>query len=68
MFAEDLIQSALADQDSWFVGDYLLLRENREASPEAVANEIAQRNDLRLERFDDDARHGYRFWRRSHTA
>jgi len=63
MFVEDLIRSALADQDSWFVGDYRLLHENREMSSEAVAREIADRNELRLERFDDDVRHGYRFWR-----
>jgi len=63
MFAEDVILSALADQDSWFVGDTLLLHENRAGSAYVLAQEIAARNDLGLERFDDDARHGYRFSR-----
>jgi len=68
MFVEDLIRSALADQDSWFVGDYLLLDENRGVNADVLAQEIADRNDLLLERFDDDARRGYRFWRRSRAA
>jgi hypothetical protein len=68
MFVEELVQSALARQDSWFVADHLLLDETRGVSADVAAQEIADRNELQLERFDDDALHGYRFWRRPRTA
>jgi hypothetical protein len=61
MFAEDVILSALKEQKSCFVGDYLLGHEGRGA--EALARQIADPNELRLERVDQDGRHGYRFWR-----
>jgi hypothetical protein len=62
MFAEEVILSALKAQDSWFVSDYLLVHENRGINAEAVAKQIADDNELRLERVER-GRPGYRFWR-----
>jgi hypothetical protein len=62
MFAEDVILSALQEHQFWFVGDYLLEHEGRGVA-ESLARQIADRNELRLERVDEDDRHGYRFWR-----
>lgn len=65
MFAEDVILSALKEVDHWFVADYLLLHGNYGEDAAAIAREIADRNELRMERIDDhdQVRHGYKFWR-----
>ena len=52
MFSEEVILSALKEQQSWFVGDYLLEHEGL-GTAEALAREIADRNDLRQERVDE---------------
>lgn len=65
MFCEEVIVSALKEADSWFAADYLLEHGNPRESAFVIAKDIADRNDLQMERIDDDdeVRHGYKFWR-----
>ena len=58
-----MILAALKEQDWCFVTDYLLTDDNYGAGAEVLAREIADRNELRLERVQQSDRAGYKFWR-----
>lgn len=64
MFSEDVVLGGLKAGPSWFIGDHLLRAWNSATSnPEDVARLIADRNDLRCERAEQNGKPGFRFWR-----
>ena len=56
MFSEDVVLGALKAGASWFISDHLLRMDSPAGSAEEVAAEIANRNDLRYERAEQEGR------------
>lgn len=63
MFSEDVVLGGLKAGPSWFVADHLLQMGSGVGNTDDVANGIADRNDLRCERAQQNGVWGYRFWR-----
>ena len=63
MFSEDVVLGGLKAGPSWFVGDHLLRMDAGTGDSEGVARQIADRNDLRYERAEQNEKPGFRFWR-----
>lgn len=63
MFSEDVVLGGLKAGPSWFIGDHLLRMDSSTGNTEDVARQIADRNDLRYERAEQNGKPGFRFWR-----
>jgi hypothetical protein len=63
MFSEDVVLGGLKAGPSWFISDHLLQMDSAGGSLEDVARQIADCNDLRCERTEQNGRSGFKFWR-----
>ena len=63
MFSEDVVLGGLKAGPSWFISDHLLRMDSGERATDEVARQIADRNELRCERAEQNGKTGFRFWR-----
>ena len=63
VFSEDVVLGGLKAGPCWFISDHILRMDAQSGKPEDAAMLIADSNDLRCERAEQNGKTGFRFWR-----